>query len=336
MFLFCSVEMGHESEYPGDDNRSEFSAASNMSSASYLSASSAATSRSGASTVSVLSNLSLSSDSQRSGFSSLEKAKSFVIEGLDHTLLSRGSVEDQPTHGKGKKPKKREFSEKQLKKRDRKQRGSGPDVCGLKNECALCQELWALGHSLKSFALEAADLCEALVVIGGHSKLEGMPSEFLDSSLLSSTKVPASTVHAPFASDASLAMLLQKAVDEYALHFRNNSAPVGPSYTSVWLAKKHMHVMSRFQDPAQFLQQASIVTAMDIESLASAHAHAKSIQLHFQATGAGNNSGIGTKDEIFVDGEENPSTRKNWWQVVADGITSWQKLRKSNLALEGC
>jgi hypothetical protein len=321
------LEAGADGEHVGDDNKSEYSAVSNLSSASYLST---ATSKSGASSVSILSNLSLSSDSQRSTSSGASKGKAFSIQGIDHALLSRGSADDAaPNAGKGKKAKtSRQLSDKQAKKRDRRQRGIGPDVCGLKNECQLCHEMWGLAQSLRSISVEAAELCEVLTLLGGSSRIDGIPSELIESSLLTTVATSSSSGSSSGAivvSDVSLAALVQKAVDSYALHFRNNSVPIGPAYTSQWLTKKHMSVMGRFQDSAQFLTQASAVTEVAIDVLSVAHAHANSVSKQQQELDGS------TQDASVDDG-----AKKNWWQVVADGITNWQKLRKLNLALENC
>ena len=102
--------------------------------------------------MSVLSNLSIGAASTTSATPS----KQFSIEGLDHTLLSRGtgsstagaSTSSTGYGGGGSKANKkaaaRKDTDRRQKRRERQMaRGVGPgDVFGMRRESALCDELW--------------------------------------------------------------------------------------------------------------------------------------------------------------------------------------------------
>ena len=174
-----------------DDTKSEFTMASHISGASYVSGASGRSIRSASSSVSVLSSLSLTSNTAKSTVST-----TFSISGLDHTLLSRGTANND--FGDKKEPPRKQ------RRRERK-RGKGEggrDVCGLRKEAALADELWSLGN-VAVIAKAAKDLCDVLLLIGGVG-------------------------------DAALAAQVQAAVDGYVTAVQSNPAPVAPLYAPKW------------------------------------------------------------------------------------------------------
>lgn len=192
-----------------EDNKSDFSATSGASNLSMLSTRSGSTH----SVVSVLSNLSVRSAAESERLSR-EKANSgshFSVEGLEHSLLSRGKGND---YSKGKD----NASSRRMNKRADKKRtkGVGRDVWGLVKECSLCNELWKLAN-VAGVARVVIDLCQVILLVGG-----------LD--------------------DLVLVCKLQAAMDSYALQVQKFLPPIAPRYPAEWLEERLMGSVRRFQD----------------------------------------------------------------------------------------
>lgn len=193
-----------------DDHKSEYSAltaqtgASNISYASSVSHSS---SRSGTSTVSVLSNLSMTSN--RSASSS---ASSFGIEGIAHTLLSRGTVTAANTNY--------DKNDNILRKKKRKEKtyhkGEGKDVWDLKKEAKMCNSMWLYANI---------------------SKLSAIVMELIDILVLLNEK-----------GDYELATALQCAMDKYSQVVQANPPSMAPLYPLDWLSRRLMLSVQYFQD----------------------------------------------------------------------------------------
>jgi hypothetical protein len=272
-----------------DDNKSEFSlasfrsGASNLSNISYISASSAASAKSGTSTVSVLSNISLSQESTMSS----KKSEMFSIEGLDHSLLSRGNSRTV-----------KKESDRHQRKKDKKRykfRGEGPDVCGLRREKALADEMWTMAD-FTGVARQARSLCDALLVLGGDMRatVSGVGGAYEALSLNR---------------DLQMACTLQATVDAYGLLMQSQVAPVAPAYPPQWLTKRQMSTIMRFQEKLH--PTASTVAGTD--QAANTDSEAKVADGGQGAEGAAANSA-----------EE--STR-DWWQTAAQGLMLWKELR---------
>eukprot|EP01036_Dinobryon_divergens_P032397 gene32397-41971_t len=192
------------------DTASEYSAVSFRSERSERSVGS------GLSSVSVLSTASRSSTS--STYSS--KSSVFSIEGLDHTLLSRG-VAGTGQVGKDKRGKKEKDNPRRQKRKEKsriKTAGSGRDVCGLRSEGDYCNILFAAAVAGDQAAAEAAELLPLLQLGYG-----GLP-------------------------DKMDAVALQRAVGEY-LDLLKSLGDVGPApaYPPSWLEKKALDAIKYFQ-----------------------------------------------------------------------------------------
>jgi hypothetical protein len=195
-----------------DDNKSEFSIASRQSGASgasYVSSASRSSVRSSASSsVSILSNLSVGTSGGRTTASD----SAFSIDGLDHSLLSRGTIKPGTEVGGKREP------ERKTKRRQRKQNKGegGRDIWGIRREAAVCNELWGLAQ-VSSVAKSAKDLCDVLVLLGSHS-------------------------------DIALAGSLQAAIDLYVKEVQANPPPVAPMYPPQWMAIRLMETVSKYQE----------------------------------------------------------------------------------------
>lgn len=284
-----------------DDSKSEFSQVSYRSTASYLSRSSAASSRSGVSVVSVLSNVSLAASST-GGFdnksqSGSEKSKTFSIQGLEHSLLSRGSANSSGGGGSGAGGKKtRRDNERSKRKRERKPQGFGPDLYGITRETAICDEL-ASNCDIFNVAKEAAEICECLLVISGESRSEGSIPQTLLGNLELATQIQ----------DYQLAALLQRAVDEYALILQSFSPPVAPQYPHQWLKIKLMESVVFFQE---FSNERPVISSTGEPALSGI------------AGGAEGGGGVAAT-----------LNKQTWWQIAADGILRWKELRRVTLQI---
>lgn len=196
----------------GDETKSEYSVSSQQSLFSSLSERS---SKSGTSTVSVLSNLSASSSSSAV---SASPSTAFSITGLDHTLLSRGTVNDSDNRGPpNTKTKRKNDSLRKQKRQERsKVKGSGKDIWGLRKENNLCEELLSYA-CVGEIARAVHDLCEVLFLVGGIS-------------------------------DRLLAIELHSAMDNYATVVQENAPPLAPDYPLGWLLYRSMASVTFYQD----------------------------------------------------------------------------------------
>jgi hypothetical protein len=190
-------------ETVADDNGSDFSYASRMSEQSQ---------RSGMSTVSVLSNLSLSSAVTASSVS--EKSE-FSIEGMEHSLLSRGKGGVLDITGETTKQRKARIRSER-KNNGRQVPKGRRDPLGLKREEEVCRQLWELSVSIAAVVGVAADLCDALLVLGGSAAVAGVAK-----------------VHAM--------------LNTFAEKTQGSVAPVAPSYPDAWLLHFAMPTVARFQ-----------------------------------------------------------------------------------------
>jgi len=176
-----------ESVVAVDDSKSDFTADSRYSQSSYVSSFSAystASDSSGTSTVSILSGASVHSRS----------SQAFSVEGLDHSLLSRGKET-------GPHPKKKSQvdggasaadesldrkSAKKKHKSTREKRGEGRtesrDVWGLRRELNLCDDLMRLTN-ISDLTATVCSLREALVLLSGEDAITGPVKCQLASSL---------------------------------------------------------------------------------------------------------------------------------------------------------
>jgi hypothetical protein len=193
-----------------DDTKSEFSLLSMQSGASNISGISNKSGRSGASSVSVLSNLSATSAKSIA----MKSDSSFAIEGLEHSLLSRGDSKKHSERNKGE----NRHGRKEKKAEKKRQRAeAGRDVCGLKNESKLAQELLFLGNGVGEFAKKIKDFCDLLILINGPNDME-------------------------------LVLSLQQAANDYVLKVQLNPPPIAPNYPPEWLEKRLMSHLRHFQD----------------------------------------------------------------------------------------
>ena len=200
--LLAAEIIEHSREFEDVDNRSEYSALSNYSRASNISV------QSGTSAVSILSNLTASSSISEASVSS-----SFSIEGLDHSLLSRGS---KTSNRGGKLRRKEAYVEKRERKQERKRGGkSGKDFSGVKAETENCMELWRFAQ-IGTISKYIQDLSDALLILG--------------------TRI-----------DLNLIKSIQKAMDEYVDVLSENISIIAPSYPLPWLQKRQMEVLMHFQ-----------------------------------------------------------------------------------------
>lgn len=295
----------------GDDSRSEFSALTIQSGASYISNASAASSRSGTSTVSVLSSLSIGANSATPSISQ----KSFSIEGLDHTLLSRGGAGTGGAATKGgaaggKAGRKTRESDRRAKRREKQMaRGVGPgDVFGLRRESALCDELCVLGQ-FEGVARSARDMCDALQLVNGGET--GVLSRCMMPRSSDSHEGADAIAHdRSYVSDYELTTYIQGAVDTYALQVQAKSPPIAPNYPPQWLQKRSMSSVAKLQDREQPLLPSTLPGRLDDAAVPrwSPSSENKTVQ------------------------DDNPLlATKSWWETAADGIKMWQDWRRKSL-----
>jgi len=239
-----SLLRGEES-HAVDDSQSVYSAATEQSTFSDRSTTSRSSTRSRSSAVSVLSNLSaLSKDSQQQHTDADNESKShFQIAGLEHTLLSRGTLLNDEggflggrSSGKrrGEKAFKREQqAERKQKRMERsRSRGLGKDASGLLAETSLCEELLQVVQGLKALTASSTDMCEALLLLNECE-------------------------------DVHLASQLQSSTDRYMNLIQNNPAPVAPSYPKEWLTLRNMSAVLYYQDASNSPSAAAVSIALN-------------------------------------------------------------------------
>ena len=274
----------------GDDTKSEFSIVSRQSGASYVSTASRSSVRSTASSsVSILSNLSVGSSAGKSSAST----SAFSIDGLDHSLLSRGTAKGpggSEVGGKKEAPRK-------YKRRQRKtcKGEGGRDLWGLRREAAVCAELWGLAQ-MSMIARGAKDLCDVL-------------------SLFALGDV----------GDNSLACELQRSVDVYVKCLQSVPPPVAPLYPPQWMAIRQMVTVCRYQEtmfppinlsdlptPHSELAPKKDKVGNDDENENDDEIVALARQLHFN----------------HIQEKKQNSTVDTWWKTAAEGISLWQSCRR--------
>lgn len=243
------AEAGEEEEEAGgiaslarglvDDSLSEYSAATAYSQASVRSAVSAMSS----STVSILSAV---SDSKRSIAEEKAASTSFAIEGLDHSLLSRGKLSsyEENAQAYGKKVHKRDQSERRKKRIERsKTKGYMKDVFGVKQELEACEELWKIATNLPALTSLLTELCTVLL----------------------STQTW---------KDRRQAQRLQEKMEGFVKAMQNVAPPYAPAYPLAWLQQRQMVRLRSFQQPEALLtavlarKSAVTVTAEELQEAA--------------------------------------------------------------------
>ena len=144
-----------------DDSKSDFTSDTRYSLSSYVSNMSLHSNTSGTSTVSIL-----------SGASDISVASAFSVEGLDHSILSRGK-EIVRTKKSGEEKKKKKY------KSNREKRGEGRtesrDVWGLRREVTLCDSLIRLAN-VSEVVASVVSLCDALIYVDGDRSDSGVSS----------------------------------------------------------------------------------------------------------------------------------------------------------------
>lgn len=223
--LFAQInERENEEAQDINDTLSEFSALTKYTTASLRSTTSSI--RSGTSTVSILSKVSdksttsLLSETNQSQISTSNS--SFSIQGMDHSLLSRGTLNDYATKEVGRNPNgkvyKRDRTPRRQKRIERsKAKGYSKDVWKLKEEDNNCQLL-----------IKFLNIKTLTNVINS-----------LTSFLLLSFKN----------SDLQLIRDLQKIMQEFVKTLQSNPPPLAPQYPKEWLVLRNMSNVINFQDP---------------------------------------------------------------------------------------
>lgn len=287
----------------GDDTKSEFSIVSRQSGASYVSTASRSSVRSSASSsVSILSNLSIGS----SGGKSQASTSAFSIDGLDHSLLSRGTVKGpggSDLGGKKEAPRK-------YKRRQRKtcKGEGGRDLWGLRREAAVCAELWTLAQ-VSAIARSAKDLCDVLSLFALGD--EG---------------------------DIPLACELQRSVDVYVKCLQSQPPPVAPLYPPQWMGIRQLVTVCRYQE--------TMFPAINLSDLRTLGPGSVTKKDKDKAVGKNNNNndnndnddGDGDGDDLaalarqlhfnLIQESKQNSTVDTWWKTAADGISLWQASRR--------
>lgn len=204
---------GNEGDGKDMDTASEYSAVSQMSRASNLSfVSNQSGNRSvsgySATAVSILSQLSLSSSSSSTTGSQKSGKRGFAIDGVEHAVLSRGGH----SSGSGK----QEPTDRQKRKKERKEAKLGRDAAGLRKEVDMCDELATIGDLAMTVSL-IVDICEALL-------------------LLNTSK------------DMELIQQLHKCMNEFIGKVQGQLPVQAPEYPLSWLGKRQLYSVAYFQD----------------------------------------------------------------------------------------
>ena len=281
----------------GDDTKSEFSIVSRQSGASYVSTASRSSVKSSASSsVSILSNLSIGS----SGGKSSASTSAFSIDGLDHSLLSRGTAKGpggSDLGGKKEAPRK-------YKRRQRKtcKGEGGRDLWGLRRESAVCAELWTLAQ-VSAIARSAKDLCDVLSLFALGD--EG---------------------------DITLACELQRSVDVYVKCLQSQPPPVAPLYPPQWMGIRQLVTVCRYQE--------TMFPAINLSDLRTplGPGSVTLVKRDKRVEYNDNDNDDGDGDDIpalarqlhfnLIQESKQNSTVDTWWKTAADGISLWQSYRR--------
>ena len=312
-----------------DDGKSEYTAASRSTALSNLSG---ATSRSRASASSALSSASssitvLSNTSLTSGRSS-HRTTAFAIEGLDHTLLSRGEARGpggSDLQGRKEHPRK-------AKRRERKAaRGSdgGRDVWGLRREAAVCRELWGLAN-VAAAAKGVHDLCDALLLLPDPPSTGAGVGAGAGSSTISSD-----------GDDALLAARLQRAADDHFAALKASPPPVAPMYPPHWMQKRLLTFVDKFQEYSEASLAATAAAAVAKEEEEEAAGDRAVVATEGEDNRAGADADADAGAVVAQAAElhaallarRRGATASTWWQRAADGILLWQSLRRASLEM---
>ena len=291
-----------------DDTKSEFSILSKQSGNSYISTASRSSVRSTASSsVSILSNLSIGS----SGGRTVASTSVFSINGLDHSLLSRGSAAGPGSDVDGKREPLRKY-----KRRQRKigKGEGGRDLWGLRKESSLCAELWTLAQ-VSNIARNGKNLCDVLSLCCHGDN-----------------------------NDLSLACKLQKSIDVYVKELQANPAPVAPMYPSQWMQIRLMFDVGRFQEaliPNPYISSNIFIPdALNINrNNNDNNSHNNYHNTHNDNDENENENGENKINDSLVElahqlfytvNQEKKinNSSATWWRTAADGILLWQSYRR--------
>lgn len=249
--------------------------------------------------------------------SSSATASAFSIEGLEHTLLSRGKIDPDappPTTG-AKKPSKRAQRQKkaamdaeELKREQqqsydlvsvdgtitalgstrRRQRRNekarvkaqekNKDECGLKREAEQCGVLWTAASSLSQLVAAVVELCQLLAMN-----------------------------HGAVFDDHLLSIQVQESMQGYVDALQQaQSLPPAPRYPISWLKVRDMAQVAHFQDARLLLQQ--------------------QVRRTVQSATA---SALPTLEVVRLDDAHTLAQRypRDFWHVRADGVQRWSQAR---------
>ena len=280
-----------------DDSKSEFSISSRQSGASYVSTASRSSVRSSASSsVSILSNLSIGSTGGRS----VASTSAFSIDGLDHSLLSRGTAKGPGGSDVGGK-------REPLRKYKRRQRKvgkgeGGRDLWGLRKEAAVCAELWSIAQ-VSAIAASAKDLCDVLSLITtGESD------------------------------DVTLACAVQMGVDEYVKKLQSNPPPVAPMYPPQWMAIRLMTKVCRYQE----IQTPIDHISDDTNTHKNVYKNSTNNNVQYKDNDDENDGDNDNEIVLLANKLQHTlvyerkvnSGQDSWWKAAADGILLWQSHRR--------
>ena len=316
-----------------DDTKSEFSISSRQSGASYVSTASRSSVRSSASSsVSILSNLSIGSQGGKSTVTS----SAFSIDGLDHSLLSRGTAKGPGGSEIGGK-------REPLRKYKRRQRKvgkgeGGRDLWGLRRESAVCAELWSIAQ-VSMIARNVKDMCDVLCLfsLGGESGGGGSGGGGQGGD----------------GGDIKLACDLQRSVDEFVLALQSTPPPVAPMYPSQWLDIRLMTTVCRYQEASVSdtrIANTGVFSGSDVERGDNRGERGGESRGDRRNNGtnnkASNREDNESEDEVenginmeivqlahqlyytLIQEKKQNSAVDTWWKTAADGILLWQSYRK--------
>lgn len=278
-----------------DDTKSEFTVISKQSGASYISSASRTSVRSSASSsVSILSNLSIGSTGGRSTAST----SAFSIGGLDHALLSRGTVTGPGGSDimEGKREPLRKY-----KRRQRKigKGEGGRDLWGLRREAAVCAELWSIGQ-VASIARIGKNICDILSLFcHGNNK------------------------------DINLACDLQNSIDIYVKELQQNPPVVAPMYPPQWMEMRLMKAVGRYQEELSPNPYISKNIFISIQS------NNNNNGINYKGDDDNDekieNNLVELAHQLYysINQEKKQiNATYNWWHTAAEGILLWQSYRR--------
>lgn len=229
------------------DSASVFTAASQYSMASMQSrvAYSTTSRATGSSTVSILSQVS----DRSTALSTSTATTSFSIQGLDHALLSRGTVSQSLdaqgqslTPAGGKRVHKRDASERRQKRIERsKSKGLCRDLFNTKGEQEACEGLWRLARTLPLAIDLVTELCTVMLT-------STTPSDYV------------------------LACQCQQAIQALVRSMQSSAPPYAPAYPQAWLEGRQMGCVRGFQSAEamlrEWVQSGREVNEKDVATLA--------------------------------------------------------------------